>query len=225
MQIDAINLVPFEENTTTTTKKRKFLKIPEMFAHDGDGCRVGRRYKTSWRRWSGTLLSLYVAKLPWQKEFQHFVPLSKQEKEAPHDRTTRCCFFTFFSPSFGTICIHFFREFVFVAREKKKILQEKWFCWEIKRNKIESTRQILEYLAPNDFHMNRVGTKKLCYWRSMFGRQRRKKWKKETRKSKETSFEGKEKHVTHRLWATLLLQFFCHSMVENEIKQELLNTT
>lgn len=142
------------ENTTTMTKKKKGnFENPKCLHMMAMGEEVGRRYKMSRRRWNGTL-SLCVAKLPWQKEFQHFVPLSKQEKEAPHDRTPRCCFLTFFS--------FFFFPFLFLSSseqfaytfswmcfccKKKSVLQEKCFSYKIKRNKIESTRQILEYLC------------------------------------------------------------------------------
>jgi hypothetical protein len=50
----------------------------EIFSHC-NGVKSGKERK------DGTLSSSTscIAKLPWQKEFQHFVPLSK---EAPHDR-------------------------------------------------------------------------------------------------------------------------------------------
>lgn len=73
MQCDAINLVPSKkEAQASTTKKRKFFeKILEMFSHDGE---KRKKKKDEHCR--------CIAKLPWQKEFQHFVPLSKAGKRS-----------------------------------------------------------------------------------------------------------------------------------------------
>lgn len=96
----------------------------------------------------------------------------------------------FFFLRAGTICILFFCSLLCCCRN---VLQEFFFFRfsfrgrkrkENKRNEIESTRQILEQ-RQTTFRLSQ----KNVYWRPG----------KREKKSKDTSFEGKEKHVTHRL--------------------------
>lgn len=141
--------------------------------------------------WSGQHCRC-IAKLPWQKEFQHFVPLSEsKEKEAPHDRTSFaflwvgticilllpvvCCFFSVLQNCLARKCCFFERE------EKKRKTQD----W------IDQTN-IRRHTAPNDFwgiHKKNRETEK--DWTKPG------KWEGKSQKTHQA--KGKEKHVTHRL--------------------------
>lgn len=133
MQCDAINLVSSKNYTkansgssddddTTTKKRRKIRKYPKCFH---------MMAKKKMER-----LSFVLQKLPWQKEFQHFVPLSKKksEKEAPHDSICFLCSFDSLISLFsfflyvGTICILFF------LPETRCLLLHKKECVLRKRN-------------------------------------------------------------------------------------------
>lgn len=161
MQCDAINSVSSENYTkansdrsdddTTREKKksRKIRKYPKCF-------HMMAKKKTE-------RLSFVLQKLPWQKEFQHFVPLSKKrkkerkkegrKKEAPHDSICFLCssnslfhvyrnnLHTFFPPRPTLL-----PDSLLVVDQGMCLAKEE--CFLMERNKIESTRQILE---PNDF--------------------------------------------------------------------------
>lgn len=134
MQCDAINLVSSKNYTkansgssddddTTTKKRRKIRKYPKCFH---------MMAKKKMER-----LSFVLQKLPWQKEFQHFVPLSKKKSRKKKHHMTAFAFFApsillfRFSPFFlyvGTICILFF------LPETRCLLLHKKECVLRKRN-------------------------------------------------------------------------------------------
>lgn len=108
MQCDAINLVRYRSEkraaSTTTTgemgemgakrKRGKFEKYPKCFHMMANTQKKKSQKKKDGKRKDGTVV-VVLQKLPWQKEFQHFVPLSKAGKRS----TTWQHFFLFLLPS------------------------------------------------------------------------------------------------------------------------------
>lgn len=170
MQCDAINLVRYRSEkraaSTTTTgemgqggrgrKRGKFEKYPKCFHMMANTQKKRARKKKDGKRKDGTVV-VVLQKLPWQKEFQHFVPLSKAGKRS----TTWQHFFLFLLPSspidsasffFVPVCrnnLHTFSLCLSLCRccRKQNVLRAKKKCFlkeaKAARNEIESTRQIL----------------------------------------------------------------------------------
>lgn len=152
-----------------------------MFSHDGSRRVPAKKGKTEHCR--------CVAKLPWQKEFQRFVPLSKAGKRS----TTWQHFFLFFlSEQFAYFL------FLCVFLLQHNVLQEKCFSSEEKHRNEKKEKQ--DWI--DQTNIRAASAKWLLEYSQKESTKTRTYWREEEKKSKDTSFGGKEKHVTHRRWGT-----------------------